>query len=421
MLEQEFEKLLGGFFEDDLAETELVQLREAIAGNPAYRRRFQREIRLHSLMREAALVRLEEEKRPSSLISKIGWRKLSAIAAVLIVCAFVAQMIFQSHEEENSIGHCVHVAENSEVLLVRQSGEERVRIETTLRAGDRIRTGDGQVSFDIDGVGLVTLKSHTELELFPADEGTSVLISRGKVLVEAEKREPGTPPAVFKTPKAEVKVMGTVFAVEVNRASTRVKVHEGLVRFSNRNSDRSVDVQAGQYSENREGEPVVFEQSDLAPGSLLPGQERVLPTDDIYSEGRRFVRDQFIKVEKGRRTTYLKFQVPDGDEVLGATLRLFQSVDAGGGGLKVMEGSHHDWNEGAINHKTAPTAVREIARRGGWIELDSVVELDVSSLVTRPGVYTLMLKLESGGSHDIWFGSKESSTPPELVVTRRVK
>ncbi|MGC6464007.1 MAG: FecR domain-containing protein [Akkermansiaceae bacterium] len=421
MLEQDFEKLLAGYFEDDLEEGELLSLQKAVEENPAFRRRFQREIRLHGLMREEALVYLEGNKGVSEKVVRFGWKKFAAIAAIVLAALIVSQSDWFGTPGGEAVGHCVYVAESSEATLIRQSGEERVLASTVLQPGDIIKTGDGgQASFQISGVGLVTLKSGTEIEIFPEESDASVVIQKGRVLVEAEKRQPGTAPAVFLTPKAEVEVMGTVFGVEVNQASTRVKVHEGLVRFSGHGSEKVVDVEAGQYTENRGEQTVVLSQSDLEPGALLPGQERLLPTDDAYSEHRRIRNDEFIKVEKGRRKAYLKFVVPEGREVLGASLRLTQSVDAGGGGLIVSSGSSNDWDEETLSKENAPEPISELSRRDGWIGLDALVELDVSSFVKVPGTYTLVLELESGGANDIWFGSRESNTPPELIVTRDV-
>ncbi|YCM45032.1 FecR domain-containing protein [Verrucomicrobiaceae bacterium 227] len=428
MLEQEFEKLLAAYFEDELKEAGLIALRQGIDDHPSYRRRFQRELRLHSLMREAALVRVEEGTDVSGESSKVvsfrrsTWARLATVAAVILLCGFLTKLAWNHWGGPEKVGYCLHVSESDGSILWRDGKGLVISKDTVIRAGDRIETGNqGQASFEIKGVGILTLKSQTEVQVFPPNDKVSVSVEDGMVLVEAEKREPGTPPALFRTPKAEVEVMGTVFGLEVNAAATRVKVHEGLVRFSNRSSARSVEVEAGQYGDNGVEEPTVFDQSELRAGSLLPGQLRLLPSDDVCSDGQRFLNDEFLKVEKNRRTSYLKFEVPEGGLILGAKLRLTQSVDAGSGQLKVFEGSHHEWSEESMSRKTAPKHLRELDQLNGWVGLDQVVELDVSSLVTHDGTFTLMVTLEKGGSNDIWFGSKESSVPPELILTRHIK
>ncbi|MGJ8696402.1 MAG: CBM96 family carbohydrate-binding protein [Verrucomicrobiaceae bacterium] len=425
ILEQEFEKLLAAYFEEELDESGLVKLRESIEQVPAHRRRFQRELRLHTLMRESALV-LKEKSGDSSMAGVrrvgFGWRRIAGIAAAVVLGAFLSQLAWNHWGEGESVGHCVHVSDSDELVLWRDGKELPMSRNTRLQAGDRISTGNqGQASLRLEGVGTVSLKVQTEIEIFAPNETAAVIINRGLVLVEADKREPGTPPVIFRTPKAEVEVMGTVFGLEVNSTATRVKVHEGLVRYADRASEDAVEVEAGQYCVNGEGKLEAMDQAGLMPGALMPGELRLLPVADACSDAGRYLNDAYLKVEKPRRSTYLKFEVPESGEILGARLRMTQSVDPGEGELTVWEGSHDDWTEDALSKEVAPKPGRKIATREGWVGLDQVIEVDVSSLVKEAGTYTLVVTLEKAGNKDIWFGSKESPTPPELIISRKAR
>jgi len=431
MLEQEFDNLLAGFFENKLSEEELILFHESVQNTPAYQRRFQRELRLHTLMRDEALVILQDEDKSQKGL--FGGKKFSSVwlkvAAVVLLSAVLLPLLLKREEATPAVGHCLHVSARDDLRLWRDGKIVPVESNTELLAGDRIESGfEAKASFRLGGVGVVSLQSNTELVIFPADDDASVSVERGAVMVEAEKRKPGTPPAILRTPKAEVKVMGTVFGLEVNAVATRVQVHEGLVRFSNRSSKQSVDVEEGQFSVNGGDTPKVYDQEDLSPGDLLPGQVLLLPVDDAcadrgkFSNGRcKFSNGRFLKVEAGRRTSYLKFAVPEGGDVLGAKLRLTQLVDPGGGKLRVSDGSHHKWSEQSISAKSAPKPLREVSRRNGWVSLNQVIELDVLSLINKGGTYTLVVTLDGAGANDIWFGSKESPHPPELVITRQVR
>jgi len=425
MLEQEFEHLLSAYFEDDLEEGELVLFRDSIETSPAYRRRFQREMRLHSLMREEALVRLEEGEGKSKQMpvrKPFAWQKIATIAAGLLLCAFLVKMAFNRAGDPVAVGHSLRVSDNAKLTLMRGGVPVVVDEDTVLRAGDRIFTGSqGQASFELDGVGLLTLKSQTRIQIFPENESVAVSVEEGLVLVEAEEREQGTPPVVFRTPKADVAVMGTVFGLEVNDAATRVRVHEGLVNFLDRSSEKSVDVEAGQYGVNSGETPKVYDQAGLSSDTLMPGQVRLEPVADACSDGARFLNGPFLKVEGKKRSSYLKFEIPEGGEILSARFRLTQSVDAGSGMLRVWEGSHSDWQEHALTAETLPEKRKQITERQGWVGHDQIVELDVSSLVKKPGVYTLVVTLDDTGSNDIWFSSKGSQSPPELILTRKAK
>lgn len=425
MLEQDFEKLLAAYFEEELSEESLISFGEAVGRNPAYRRRYQRELRLHSLMREAAQVILQDDGQPlekaaaGKVIHRFTWLK---VAAVLLLSGIMAQVFWAHRDQAEIVGHLVHVSDSEGLKLWRQDKLLSVGHQTALEAGDRMVTGpQAKASFKLHGVGVLNMRSATELEIFPEGGAVAVAVNQGLVMVEAEERQAGTPPALFSTPKAEVEVMGTVFGLEVNAAATRVMVHEGLVKFSDRSSERSVEVEAGQYSENGGDQPQVREQAELEDGALLPGQFRLLPSEDAHSDYDEFFDDIYLKVEHGRRTSLLKFEVPEGGEILAAKIRITQSVDPGEGSLRVWEGSHSDWSERTLSAETMPSAVRRIAERSGWVGLDQAIELDVSSLVREAGAYTVLLSLEDEDSNDIWFGSKESATPPELILTRQAE
>ena len=425
MLEQEFERLLSAYFEDELKEDELVIFRECVEENPAYRRRFQREMRLHSLMREEALVRLEDGEKGEGPVpngKSIAWQKFVVVAAVLLVCALLVKMIKPGGNDGEPVGDLVRISDRAELTLMRNGEVIAVDEDTMLQKGDEIFTGDrGQASFELDGVGLLTLKSQTEIEIFPSEDSAEVLVKEGLVMVEAEKRTEGTPPVVFRTPTADVAVMGTVFGLEVNAAATRVRVHEGLVKFSDRKSEKSVEVEAGQFSVNSGDVPEVFDQDELMSGALMPGEIRLEPVADACTDGPKFLNGPHLKVEGKKRASYLKFVVPTGGEILGAKLRLTQSVDAGSGMLRVWAGSHSNWQEHALTVESLPERGAQIAERQGWVGHDQIVELDVSSLVSESGTYTLIVSLDEAGSNDIWFSSKGSQNPPELILTRKAK
>jgi hypothetical protein len=64
-----------------------------------------------------------------------------------------------------------------------------------------------------------------------------------------------------------------------------------------------------------------------------------------------------------------------------------------------------------------PGPLRQVGRRVGWVALGQTVEVDISSLIHQDGTYTLVVTLDETEGNDIWFGSRESPTPPELILT----
>lgn len=165
--------------------------------------------------------------------------------------------------------------------------------------------------------------------------------------------------------------------------------------------------------------------SDVMRVTVEPFSTRVTKTfraaDDAYLEGSTRHDNGYLKVEPGRRVTYLKFSInglPDGGEVEEASLRLMQSEDSGNGTLLFHRGSHNDWTESDLSAGDAPTALDEVGRHSGAVTDGETIEVDITPLVEGNGTCTLIVTMADGGN-DIWFGSDESSERPELTVTAR--
>jgi ferric-dicitrate binding protein FerR (iron transport regulator) len=421
MLEQEFENLLAAYFEEELDEAGLTRLREAIRQTPARRRRFQRELRLHTLMREAGTVLAAKEQSPSTIQRLVVWfqqRRVAACAACLAICGLGLLAAWNQWERPERIGRCVRVSEGGELMLLRLGRQVPLRQNTVLRAGDRIQTGcEAEVVLRVDGAGTLTLQGLNTLDLFAPSEEVGLAIQQGRMLIGAEKRTPGTPPLVIRTPQSSVRVLGTVLGLEVEPTATRVRVYEGKVGFEQTTSGEAVQIGPGEYSVTGSPKLEVLDQRNLSPDALLPGQQRLRPVADAYQDGTRLMADRFLKVQGERRTAFLKFTVRKAGQVLAARLRMTQMVDSGGGTLRFWEGSHNDWSEETLSPANMPGPLRQVGRRVGWVALGQTVEVDISSLIHQDGTYTLVVTLDETEGNDIWFGSRESPTPPELILT----
>ncbi len=122
-------------------------------------------------------------------------------------------------------------------------------------------------------------------------------------------------------------------------------------------------------------------------------------------------------MEGGRRTAYLRFNVPAVAELQSAKLRLTQKIDPGSGTLEFSAGDHSDWAEDNLTRKNAPNPTGQSVRRSGVVQRHEVIEVDVAELITASGHMTFVINLKETGGNDIWFGSKESDTPPQLIIT----
>jgi ferric-dicitrate binding protein FerR (iron transport regulator) len=423
MLEQDFEKLLAAYFEEELDEAGLTRLRDAVRQVPARRRRFQRELRLHTLLRETATVLVAREQvRPSKVValSWPRWSWIAALATCLVLGGLAVLVGWNFMSQPERIGRVVDVVGNDGSVLWRQGRQIALRPNTVLRVGDRVTTGfEAQTVLRLEGAGKLTLQGRNTVELFARTNPVVVFVEQGQVLMEAVKREPGQSPLLIRTPRAMVEVVGTVFGLEVEPTATRVLVHEGQVAFADPSSGSTVQVGAGEYSVSGGGKLEVLDQMTLRPDMLLPGQYRLLPAENACLEKGRSVPGPYLKVEGRRRTAFLKFHIAEAGAILSARLRLTQMVDPGSGTLEFWEGSHSDWSRAKLSAGNAPQPLRCIASRTGRVVRDQIIEVDVSRLIRQGGTYTVIMTLDAPTTgDDIWFGSRESLHPPELTLIR---
>lgn len=132
------------------------------------------------------------------------------------------------------------------------------------------------------------------------------------------------------------------------------------------------------------------------------------PEDDAYLENGRPINSGQLRIEAGKRIIYLKFNVSGlSGNVQYATLKLTENGDTGNGNLRVYRGSHNNWTEDNITISNAPDKDGEIGSYSGSVGAWQMIEIDVSSLITGNGVYSLVIEMDDGGN-DIWFGSKEN-------------
>lgn len=142
------------------------------------------------------------------------------------------------------------------------------------------------------------------------------------------------------------------------------------------------------------------------------------PIDDAYLEGGSRKNDSYLKVEPGYRISYLKFDVTGiSENVTDARLKMEVSGDATSGGtLRWYEGTSNDWTETTLTAANAPAKGGELDSVSGSQSIGTVVETDMTALVTGDGTYSLVVEMDSGGN-DVWFSSSEGGAVPELVVT----
>ena len=117
------------------------------------------------------------------------------------------------------------------------------------------------------------------------------------------------------------------------------------------------------------------------------------------------------------RVAYLSFALPlpEGVTVTSATLRLRAVVDSTRGGIQLRGVADEAWTE-TMTWATRPATESTVTSVASAYGQDTSISLDASALAARGGTVSVALTTPRNGGYQ-GFTSRESSHPPELVVT----
>jgi PKD repeat protein len=128
---------------------------------------------------------------------------------------------------------------------------------------------------------------------------------------------------------------------------------------------------------------------------------------------RNYGSDPELRVKHDAWRSFLRFDVAGlGAPVERATLRLFVNAGArDGGALYAVTGA---WSESQVTWNTAPPLQGAPLAQLGPVATGTWVEVDVTAAIAGDGSYGF--GLENAASVSVYYGSRESATPPELVI-----
>ncbi len=112
----------------------------------------------------------------------------------------------------------------------------------------------------------------------------------------------------------------------------------------------------------------------------------------------------------------IKFDVSglNGQQVTSAKLRLY-NLDASSKGGDFYAVSDNSWQEETLTWNNAPVALTTLLASLGSVSANNWYEVDLTSLITGDGTYSLRISSTSSDGAD--YSSKEGANPPQLVIT----
>lgn len=140
-------------------------------------------------------------------------------------------------------------------------------------------------------------------------------------------------------------------------------------------------------------------------------------TEDAYIQDGKNVNNAEIRVDRNRKTAYLKFKVEglQTNKTQRAILHIRGNISKGNGPVKVYLGAHSNWNESTITAANAPDKLSEIGTINTTFSSGSLYTVDVTDAIKGDGTYTLILE-KAAGVNDFSFKAKESGQGSSLII-----
>ena len=139
------------------------------------------------------------------------------------------------------------------------------------------------------------------------------------------------------------------------------------------------------------------------------------PVDDSYLQGSTNFNSNVLRVENGRRISYLKFDLRQINGTINtASLELTVSGDPGNGSIKVYRGNSNNWTETNLNNGNRPGRGAELGSLNKNYPLNSKETFTLLNL-QRSNFITLIVEMSQG--NDVSFASSESSNGPQLNIS----
>ncbi|TPN87772.1 CBM96 family carbohydrate-binding protein [Aquimarina algicola] len=136
-------------------------------------------------------------------------------------------------------------------------------------------------------------------------------------------------------------------------------------------------------------------------------------SQDAYLQGTTKFNNADLRVESGKRVSYLKFTAPSTTEkVTSVTLELTVSTDDGSGLIEIFKGNSNNWTEANLSNSNKPGEGAKIGALNTTYSKGQSYQWNLSNIA--PGE-TVSLIVKQTGGNDVSFSSKEGTNAPKLI------
>ncbi|MBP2833218.1 alginate lyase family protein [Aquimarina sp. U1-2] len=146
-----------------------------------------------------------------------------------------------------------------------------------------------------------------------------------------------------------------------------------------------------------------------------PEVTKLTTIQDAYLQGNTRINDKELRVESGKRMSYLMFDLSIiNGRIDTAELKLSVGSDPGNGEIKIYLGNGTNWKESNLSNSNKPGKGKLLATKNTSYNTNKSYVWNLEGLSTS-GRVSLIVEHTSG--NDVSFWSKEGTKKPELTVT----
>lgn len=251
--DDELADLIEAYLDGDLSPSETERLDQALRSSREAKDAFWRIAQERALLRAAAQeTKLGEAIRTGAVpapkaLRPARKRLITALKVAGPLAAAAAIMVtVHLHRESRQIRR-----ELSLTVVEADGVGQHLRPNAIVRPGQRVRTMPREaVRLAYPDGSEVHVRANSRLlvaDTVRSGNNKRIHLERGLLIVDANP-QPESRPMVLTTPHAVATVLGTQFALRVNRARTQLRVREGSVQFDRRGSTSPQLVRAGELA-----------------------------------------------------------------------------------------------------------------------------------------------------------------------------
>ncbi|WP_165750257.1 T9SS type A sorting domain-containing protein [Cellulophaga sp. Z1A5H] len=156
-------------------------------------------------------------------------------------------------------------------------------------------------------------------------------------------------------------------------------------------------------------------EEEIDNGTNCTEKLELISTNDAYLQASTRYNSNELRVENGKRVSYLQFKIPSTvAPIVEAKLSLTVSTDSGSGRIAIIKGNSNSWTEENLSATNKPSETILLGSLNSTFALGQSYQWILSD-ITAGETVTILVRQVNG--NDVSFWSKEGKNTPKLSLT----